>query len=75
MWSLTVSLLMVAVMNGLYKELDWPRRPTDPQFYGVLFGIALVGGYALGRASGTGAARSIAKKLKVLQPRWIWFES
>jgi hypothetical protein len=74
MWSLTVSLLMLAAANGLYKELDWPRKPTDPQFYGPLFGIALVGGYVLGRASGTLAAGEVAKKLKILQPRWIWFE-
>lgn len=74
MWSLTVSLLLVAGLNGVYKLADWPRRATDPEFYSALFGVALTGGYLVGRASGTQYARKLLQPLKLLQPRWIWYE-
>ncbi len=74
MWSLTVSLLLFAALNGLYKLADWPRQATDPEFYSVLFGVALAGGYLAGRASATQRARELLRPFKFLQPRWIWYE-
>jgi hypothetical protein len=72
--SLVVSLSLGAVLNGVYRMPDWPREATDPQFYGPLFGIALAGGFSLGRFSATDRARKLIKPLGLLQPRWIWYE-
>src|SRR5438132_3058143 len=74
MWSLTVSLLLVAVIHRIYKEFGWPRETTDPEFYGALIGVAIVGGYACGRVSAFSPVRQLVRRSRFLQPRWIWFE-
>jgi len=74
MWSLIVSLVLVAAMHGLYWSLGLPRDTTDPEFYIGLFAVAIVGGYGTGRLTATSTARDVASRLKMLQPRWIWFE-
>lgn len=75
MWSLTVSLILAAGLSGVYKELEWPRNAKDPEFYGGLFAVAILGGFLLGWLSRWELVQSLAKILGLLQPRWIWFKT
>jgi len=72
--SLVVSLLLAAAMNAMYGAVDWPHKATDPEFYTGLFVVGWTGGFSLGKLSATERARRLARRLGLLQPRWIWYE-
>ena len=74
LWSLAVSLVLVAPTHAVFGILGWPRSALDPQFYLALLALAIFMGYSAGRLAGTERGRRVTTRLHILLSPWTWVQ-